>query len=183
MRLSMDGSFSVKTSLAETYAFLTDPERFAPLLPMFKSLESTDDDAFDLVMEVGVPQIRGRAEVHVVYIERKLDEYASLSSTVRHSLGVADASLQFSLESKGTGTQVTWTCDSTVRGTLASVASGILKPLARRNVSAMIASVQNELGAAEDEDGPKEAPVESGTKSKMSDRVSSWLSRHKKVTA
>lgn len=143
------GEFEVKTSPAQTYGFLTDPNRFAPLLPMFKELADVQDDRFRIVMDVGMPQIRGRAEANVQFVERQPDQRAVLKSTVRHSLGMADSNMSFDLSASDHGTLVSWNCSTTVRGTLASLASGILAPLARKNVDAMIASVRNELGDAQ----------------------------------
>lgn len=179
MKLALDGNFLVSSSPNETYQFLTDPVRFAPLLPMFKELKNVDEEAFEVVMEVGVPQIKGTAEVQVRFAEKVQDERANMVSQVRHSLGMADAQLEFVLLPYQAGTRVEWKCDSTVRGTLASVASGILSPLAKRNVKAMISSVQGELGALEsDEDAP--APEE---KKRFGQKMSSWIGRKKQVAS
>lgn len=180
MKLALDGNFLVSSSPAQTYRFLTDPERFAPLLPMFKELKNVEGDAFEVLMEVGVPQIKGKAQVQVRFSEKVEGERASLTSQVRHALGMADAQLAFLLAPYQTGTKVQWTCDSTVRGTLASVASGILSPLAKKNVKAMIASVQNELGALE---APEEAAEAPETKKGLGERMAAWAGRMKKGEA
>ncbi len=147
MKIDLAGDFEVIAPASEVYRFLTDPTRFAPLLPMFKELSDVQEQRFRVVLDVGVPQIRGRAEANVQFVEQLPDQRAALRSNVRHSLGMADTEMGFTLEPQGSGTRVLWTCSSTVRGMLASLASGILAPLARRNVDAMIASVQQELGA------------------------------------
>lgn len=146
MKIDLGGNFDVTASVADSYAFLTDPNRFAPLLPMFKELSNVTDNGFRVVLDVGMPQVRGRAEADVVFIERQPGRLASLKGKVRHTLGMADSDMQFALAPAGTGTRVTWKCSTMVRGTLASLASGILAPLARKNVDAMINSVQQELG-------------------------------------
>ncbi len=147
MKIVLDGVFEVGVTPAQAFSFLTDPQRFAPLLPMFRELKDVDADRFLIVLDVGVPQIRGRAEAEVRFVERIADRKAGIVSTVRHSLGMADSSMSFTLSPSGSGTSIQWSCDSTVRGTLASLASGLLKPLAKRNIAAMVESVQRELGA------------------------------------
>ncbi len=186
MKLALDGDFLVSSSPADTYLFLTSPERFAPLLPMFKELKNVEEDAFEVVMEVGVPQIKGKAQVQVRFSEKVEAERASLTSQVRHALGMADAQLAFLLAPYHEGTKVRWTCDSTVRGTLASVASGILSPLAKKNVKAMIASVQNELGALEAPPEAADVTAESegaSAKKSLGERMASWVGRTKKEQA
>jgi len=149
MKIDLSGQFDVTASPAEAYAFLTDPTCFAPLLPMFKELKQSGADNFRIVMDVGMPQIRGRAEAEVVFVERLENERASFRSNVRHALGMADTDMGFTLSPQGTGTSVEWRCSSTVRGTLASLARGILAPLARKNVDDMIESVRQALGASD----------------------------------
>jgi uncharacterized protein len=157
MKIDLGGDFEVAASTPEAYAFLTDPARFAPLLPMFKELSNVTGDSFRVVLDVGMPQVRGRAEADVTFVEKQPDQLASLKGKVRHSLGMADTDMSFALVPAGTGTRVTWKCNTMVRGTLASLASGILAPLARKNVDAMIKSVQQELGVPVSETQPATA--------------------------
>ena len=41
MGIKFDGEFTVTSSAADAYAFLADPEKFAPCLPTFDSIEIT----------------------------------------------------------------------------------------------------------------------------------------------
>ena len=149
MKIDLVGSFDVMASPGQAYAFLTDPTRFAPLLPMFKELKDVGPDSFQIVLDVGMPQIRGRAEAQVCLVERLEGERATFSSSVRHSLGMADGSMGFTLSPLGEGSRIDWICNTKVRGTLVSIAAGLLAPLARRNIAAMIASVRTELDRAQ----------------------------------
>ncbi|MBM3559924.1 MAG: hypothetical protein FJX53_08645 [Alphaproteobacteria bacterium] len=149
MKIALDGQFEVAAAPERAFAFLTDPQHFAPLLPMFRELKDVDGNRFRIVLDIGVPQIRGRAEAEVSFVERVTNRKAAFATTVRHALGVADSTLSFTMSEKAGGSSIQWTCESIVRGTLASLAAGLLKPLAKRNVAAMIESVQRELGARE----------------------------------
>ncbi len=123
--------------------------QFAPLLPMFKELKPLSADNFRIVLDVGMPQIRGRAEADVVFVERRENEHASFRCNVRHALGMADTEMGFTLSVQGDGTSIDWRCSSVVRGTLASLARGILAPLARKNVDDMIENIRQALGASD----------------------------------
>lgn len=161
MNIDLDGDFLVTSSRAEAYQFLTDPRRFAPLLPHFKSLDEVRDDRFLMTLELGVPQIRGTAKVEVRSVERITDQLARFKSVTRQAMGVVDSELSFELSEGRGGTVVRWRTTSKVRGGLASIAGGILRPLAERNVEGMVESVQRALGrvAASEPPPADEAPA------------------------
>lgn len=150
MKLQLDGTFNVDTPPAEAFGFLTDPARFAPLLPMFKELHEVEAGRFKVLLEVGVPQIRGTVEATVTLVEQVAATHAKYRSSTRHSLGMADSDFGFQLSPSGTGTRVDWRSETLVRGTLASIANGILMPLAKRNVEAMIDALRVALGAKQE---------------------------------
>ena len=146
MKLDLSGDFDVQASPAAAYAFLMDPQRMAPLLPMFKELSAVHEEGFTVVLEMGVPQIRGRVEAVVKRGECLQDQRARFDCRARHTLGMADTLLAFELIPEGSGSRISWQCQSIVRGTLASLANGLLAPLAQRNIASMIEVVRLELG-------------------------------------
>jgi carbon monoxide dehydrogenase subunit G len=174
MNIDLDGEFLVTATRSEAYRFLNDPVRFAPLLPHFKSLDEVTDDRFLMTIELGVPQIRGTAKVEVRAVERITDQVARFKSVARQAMGVVDSDLSFELNERGTDTVVHWRATSKVRGGLASIAGGILMPLAKRNVADMIDSVQRALGpvAAPSLEGAAEAPEKARS---FVSRLASWI--------
>lgn len=174
MNIDLDGEFRVAVSRSDAYRFLTDPTRFAPLLPHFKSLDEVTDDRFFMTIELGVPQIRGTAKVEVRAVERVADQVARFKSVARQAMGMVDSDLSFELSTRGTDTVVHWRATSKVRGGLASIAGGILMPLAKRNVADMIDSVQRALGpvAAPLQEGVTQTPT---TAPSFVSRLASWI--------
>ena len=63
MAIKFSGEFAVKKSPEEVYDFLTDPNRFAPLLPEFQSLTVQDEKHFSVKVNVGISYIKGAADV------------------------------------------------------------------------------------------------------------------------
>lgn len=63
MAIKFSGEFTVKKSPDEVYGFLTDPNKFAPLLPEFQSLTVQDEKHFTVKVNVGVSYIKGAADV------------------------------------------------------------------------------------------------------------------------
>lgn len=147
MKVELADAFDVTTAPEETFAFLTDPQRFAPLLPYFKELKDVQPGAFTVGLEVGIPQIRGRVDVDVKLVESVAPERAIYKSAGRHALGMVDSELAFSVAPNGEGSTVRWHSASVVNGMLASLAQGILIPLAKRQIKLLVKTCQDELGA------------------------------------
>ena len=97
MKVDLADKFDVTTAPAETFAFLTDPQLFAPLLPYFKELKDVQPGAFTVGLEVGIPQVRGRVDVAVKLVESVKPERATYKSSGRHALGMVDSELAFSV--------------------------------------------------------------------------------------
>jgi carbon monoxide dehydrogenase subunit G len=148
VKFKYDGTFKVNRSAQEAFDFLVSPSEFAPLLPYFKELKDLSAEGFTLVMEIGIPQLRGQVEAKVNRVRQPEDAgmQAAYNASGRHSLGMVDSQLAYSVAATADGeSEVTWLCESLVSGTLASLAQGILAPLARRNIDQMIKAVQREL--------------------------------------
>jgi carbon monoxide dehydrogenase subunit G len=63
MAIKLDGEFEVKRKLQDVYDFLTDPNKFAPLLPDFQSISVQDATHFAIRVSVGISYIKGTADV------------------------------------------------------------------------------------------------------------------------
>jgi len=66
MAIRFTGDFVVKKGREEVYDFLTDPKRFAPLLPEYQDMTMQDALSFTVKVNVGVSYIKGTAEVAMV---------------------------------------------------------------------------------------------------------------------
>ncbi|MBX3550967.1 MAG: SRPBCC family protein [Pseudolabrys sp.] len=148
MNVDLDGEFDTAASADETFAFITTPEKFAPVLPYFKGLDVKDQRHFTVTLEVGVPQIRGRADVDAELVESQAPSRAVYVIKGRHALGMMDSRMTFSVAPKdgSAGARVVWVTQSVVSGTLASLAQGILLPLAKRQIKSLVQAVRMELG-------------------------------------
>jgi uncharacterized protein len=69
MAIRFSGEFEVKKKPDEVYDFLTDPNRFAPLLPEFQSLSVQDSTHFAVKVNVGISYIKGSAHVKMELAE------------------------------------------------------------------------------------------------------------------
>ena len=149
MKVDLNGEFEVAAKPNETFAFITTPESFAPVLPYFRELKDVSGRTFTVVLEIGVPQIRGAVEVNAELVETRAPEHALYNVKGRHALGMMDSIMTFSVAPTQSGSVVIWKTESTVSGTLASLAQGILLPLAKRQINSLVKSVHEALGGAE----------------------------------
>ena len=69
MAIKFSGEFEVKKKPEEVYDFLTDPNRFARLLPEFQSLSVLDATHFAVRVNVGISYIKGSADVKMELAE------------------------------------------------------------------------------------------------------------------
>jgi carbon monoxide dehydrogenase subunit G len=146
MNFKMQGDFHVARDPAEVFDFLSDPCRFAPLLPDFEGVRAEDDTHAVVTLRVGVAHIRGKAAVRLVRKEAERPRRAAYEGTGDVPGGTAVLTASFELlQAEGRGTKVSWTGQAQIVGRLPSLAGGLLEPLARKNVQKLIDALQAAL--------------------------------------
>jgi carbon monoxide dehydrogenase subunit G len=146
MEIKFGGDFTVKKTPDEVYDFLVDPNRFCPLLPDYQSMEIVDDKNFVVKLSVGISHIRGTAAVRMSLAEAQKPKRAVYEGKGDVPGGSATLRAGFQLEAAPGGeTKVLWTGQSSVLGRIASLAGGLLEPLAKKNVQKLIDGLQKAL--------------------------------------
>lgn len=143
--MKFTGEFVVKKSREEVYAFLTDPARFAPLLPEYQGMTVEDPCHFTVKVNVGVSHIRGTAEVKLNLDQANPPSFALYKGQGKLPGGSASVSAAFELAEAPEGTKVSWTGEAQVFGKLTSLAGGLLEPLAKKNIQKLIDGLQAAL--------------------------------------
>jgi len=145
MHIQFGGNFTVSKSPEEVFDFLTDADRFCPLLPDYKSMQREDDTHFNVTMRVGISHIRGDAVVKMTLSEAERPRRAVYQGKGDVVGGNATLTAGFDLEKVDGGTRVNWKGESQIVGRLASLAGGMLEPLAKKNVQKLIDGLQTAL--------------------------------------
>jgi len=145
MPITQSGEFRVGKSPEEVFAFLTDPGRFAPLLPDYQSHAVADERNFTVTVKVGVGHIRGAARVEMQLTEAQRPSRAAYHGKGSVAGGGVNVAAGFDLAGDGSGTRVRWKGEAQMHGPLISVAGGLLEPLAKKNIQRLIESVQKAL--------------------------------------
>jgi uncharacterized protein len=145
MGIKLDGEFEVKRSPEEVYDFLTDPHKFAPLLPDFQSISGLEGNRFMVKLDVGISYIKGIADVRLELAESERPKRAQYQGQGSVPGGNLSIMAGFDLAPVDAGTKVAWQGEAQVFGRLASLAGGLLEPLAKKNVQKLIDGLQAAL--------------------------------------
>ena len=145
MPITFGGEFQVPRKPEEAYDFLTDPNKFGPLLPDFQSVSVEDPKHFTVKVKVGISHIRGIAEVKMHLTEAERPRRAVYEGKGSVAGGTVDLKAGFDLEEASGGTKVSWKGEAQIFGRLMSLAGGLLEPLAKKNVQKLIDGLQAAL--------------------------------------
>jgi len=157
MAIKFSGEFEVKKNPEEVYDFLTDPNRFASLLPEFQSLIVQDATHFSLKVNVGISYIKGSADVKIELSEADRPRRAQYKGQGAVAGGNVTMVAGFDLLPITNGgadgvvvetvlaTKVNWQGEAQIFGRLASVAGGMLEPLGKKQIQKLIDGLQAAL--------------------------------------
>ena len=145
MAIKLSGEFTVKKSPDKVYEFLTDPNKFAPLLPEFQSLSMQDEKHFTVKVNVGISYIKGAANVKLELTEADRPRRAQYKGQGAVAGGSVTVIASFDLTESGDGTKVNWQGEAQIFGPLASAAGGLLEPLGKKQVQKLIDALQRAL--------------------------------------
>lgn len=145
MAIKFSGEFEVKRTPEQVYDFLTDPQKFAPLLPDFKGVTVQDPTHFTVKVNVGISYIKGVADVKMELIQAQRPSRAQYKGQGSVAGGNVSMIAGFDLSPNNDGTKVAWQGEAQVFGRLTSVAGGLLEPLGKKNVQKLIDGLQAAL--------------------------------------
>jgi carbon monoxide dehydrogenase subunit G len=145
MAIKLDGEFEVKRKPEDVYDFLTDPNKFAPLLPDFQSISVQDATHFAVRVNVGISYIKGTADVKMELAQADRPRRAQYKGQGSVAGGNVSFTARFDLSAVNGGTKVAWQGEAQIFGRLASVAGGLLEPLGKKNVQKLIGGLQAAL--------------------------------------
>jgi carbon monoxide dehydrogenase subunit G len=161
MAIKFSGEFEVKKRPEEVYEFLTDPNRFAPLLPDFQGVSVEDATHFTVKVKVGISYIKGTAHVKLELSESdhpRRAQYKGQGSVAGGNVTmvagfdlspIADGSAQGTVDGTALvtvlGTKVKWQGEAQLFGRLTSVAGGLIEPLGKKSIQKLIDGLQAAL--------------------------------------
>ena len=145
MAIKFGGEFEVKRKPEVVYDFLTDPKKFAPLLPDFQGMTMQDQTHFTVKVNVGISYIKGAADVKMELAQAERPKRAQYKGQGSVAGGNVALTAGFDLSPVSGGTKVAWQGEAQIFGRLTSVAGGLLEPLGKKNVQRLIDGLQAAL--------------------------------------
>lgn len=145
MAINFSGEFATPRTQDEVFDFLSDPNKFAPLLPDFQSMSMEDPTHFTVKVKVGVGNIKGSAEIKMELVEAVKPHRAHYKGQGTAVGSQVTVSAGFDLHPNGESTRVLWQGETSIFGKLASMAGGMLEPLGRKNIQKLIDGLQQAL--------------------------------------
>lgn len=158
MEMKFNGEFEVALPKEEVFKTLSDPEKFAPLLPTFHSLEMKDEKTATLRVKVGIGRIRGTASTELILDEAVAPVRARYIGQGKVMQGAYQMISSFELEDASAGgTLIKWQGETQLVGKILSLAGGGLKGYAEKEINRLISSLQEALspGAKAKEAAPQ----------------------------
>lgn len=160
MAMQFNGEFVVNRKRDEVYEFLTDPKRFSPLLPDYEGMTQEDATHFTVKVKVGISHIRGTAEVKMQLAEATRPTHAVYKGQGKVVGGSTTLTASFDLAEAPEGTKVMWRGDAQVFGPLASMAGGLLQPVAKKNLEKLVSGLHQALATSRG--AARKQPVNTG---------------------
>lgn len=145
MAIKFSGEFEVKKKPDEVFEFLTDPNKFAPLLPDFQSMSVQDATHFTVKVNVGISYIKGVADVKMELAESDRPRRAQYKGQGSVAGGNVTMIAGFDLSPTSAGTKVAWQGEAQIFGRLTSVAGGLLEPLGKKQLQKLVDGLQAAL--------------------------------------
>ena len=145
MEMKFSGEFTVDLPKEKVFALLSDPEKFAPLLPAFHSMEMKDAKTAVISARVGIGKISGTASTELVLEKSEAPHHARYTGKGKVMQGAYRMTASFDLEDAGNGALIKWQGETQLVGKILSLAGGGMKGYAEKEISKLISSLQTAL--------------------------------------
>ena len=142
MAIELEGEFVVPQDREDVFAYLIDLGWVCKHLPDVQSVEVKDERNATVKIRVGVSFIRGTAKVRLKLVEADRPETARFVAQGLMSGNSIDIEARFDLLAADGETHVKWRGVARVGGTLASLAGGLLEPMAKKNIVQFVEGIK-----------------------------------------
>jgi len=145
MEMKFAGEFLIELPREQVFELLSDPEKFAPLLPTFHSLEMIDDKTANLRVKVGIGRIHALASTQLILDEALPPESIRYIGKGKVMQGAYQMISSFRLDPEGDATRIKWSAETVLAGKILSLAGGGLRGYAEKEINSLIGSLQQSL--------------------------------------
>ncbi len=145
--MKVDGHKRIAASREETYRMLTDPSVLVRTMPGLKALVLVEDGSYAAEMEMGVASIKGKYQGRMEIIDQVPAESYRLVMNGQGPGGFVTVTMLVSFESQDADTEVVYSGEAQVGGTVAGVGQRMLSGVAGYIVNQFFTSIAKEAMA------------------------------------
>ncbi len=146
--MDIEGTEIISASREKVWAFVTDAESVASCTPGVKSVRILEPGKrFEVVGGVKLGTVGLNAKNVIEFTDLVELEEAKLKIRGRGPGTTIDAVAELRLRDEGSGTALDWKGTVQVRGTLAALASRLLKPVTEKVLREMFADMKSKIEA------------------------------------
>jgi len=144
--MNYNGTFEVKSSRDQVYAFAIDPVKVTTIFPDVQDVKVIDANNFSLKARVGIGFVKGMMDIKCVIAEKKPSAYVKLKANGIGLSSAVELESSFTLEdAPNGGTLVRWTAEAKISGLIARVGSRIMDSVASKYINQIIESLKEKL--------------------------------------
>ena len=145
--MHFEGKVSIQAPREKVWDFLTDPEKVSKSAPGLEKLEIVEPGRkFRATTSVGFGSVKLKLVNDVEWVELHPPDMARMKSHGTSPGSAVDAKTSMTLtDGQGGGTDLTWTADVDVVGTVASLAARLMGGVTRKLTAAFFDSVRAEI--------------------------------------
>lgn len=132
--MELQGSTTIDAPRERVWSFLTDPHQVSKCAPGLESMEVVEEGKkFSAVVSVGFGSMKARFSADIEWLELEEPERAKMKAHGTAPGSTADATAAMTLlPAEGETTELEWTADVSVQGTIASLASRLMGSMTQR---------------------------------------------------
>ena len=142
--MKVEGSYTIKAPRQLLYQFMIDPEVLRRCIPGAQALEASEDGAYNLTLKTGVGSIKGLFTGSIRLDETREPEHFKMIVDGKGAPGFLKGVGSIGLTDQGDKTQVEYTGDVSVGGTIASVGQRMVQSTAKMMAGQFFAALEAE---------------------------------------
>ena len=147
--MRLEGKTAIAAPREKVWAFLTDPNSVSRCAPGLESVEVVvPGEKFRVLVAVGFGAVKARFATDVEWLDLEKPNRARMKAHGTAPVGAADATTEMTLADGPDGsTELTWTAEVTLAGTIASVAARLLGGISTKLMGAFFVCVRKNVEA------------------------------------
>ncbi len=147
--MHLDGSHILNAPPQQVWNLILDPDVLARATPGVKTLSPLGDDKYDAVFEVKMGPVSGQFKGSMEVVDKIEPESFKLKMKMNGKIGNVAAAGNLQLAGTGNNqTEVTFSGDAKLTGTLARTGQRVLSGVAKTMTSQFFKSLEEELAAS-----------------------------------